>query len=541
MELSANKKTHRVLAMCIAAILLAFAVLFLPLVKFETTVFTKRSANTFVGDEKYLEAKAEVEAVCAKYDSDKLTVDESVTERTNSKGVTTSMVTFTVRETVSRSGWALLLANFGHSKGMTSVGVSNAVGIMMLCLAVSLILLLAASRKTLDVPRTALALTTNRMYLTTNRMYLTAGILALVALLMVPEFARSVTYTFSRRVNLLVSGHVQDDALLAGLNDFLYHGTAGDELLTLLGGLQVEISAVLWAAFAAILVLLCGVTYLRFGELKKTLSRGGLYLFIIILSIFILYPFYVMFITAFRSNAETTDMYFLHMLPTQWVWSNLKDICERGVLRFLLNSILLSTGATAIAMLCGIPAAYAMARMQFKGRGLFLGFVIMSQMFSPVVLLVGISQLMNTLHLNDTIIGLMLINAAFNQAFAIWLLRGTFVSISPEMEQAACIDGCSTVGALINILLPMSAPGIVTTLIFVFINAWNEYTISTVLISTPTNKPITVGITQFSSFNMIEWQYLFAAALIATIPVIILFMCIEKHLAEGLTSGGVKG
>ena len=134
MELSANKKTRRVLAMCIAAILLVFAVLFLPLVKFETTVFTKRSANTFVGDEKYLEAKAEVEAVCAKYDSDKLTVDESVTERTNSKGATTSMVTFTVREKVSRSGWALLLANFRHSKGMTSVGVSNAVGIMMLCL-----------------------------------------------------------------------------------------------------------------------------------------------------------------------------------------------------------------------------------------------------------------------------------------------------------------------------------------------------------------------------------------------------------------------
>ena len=172
---------------------------------------------------------------------------------------------------------------------------------------------------------------------------------------------------------------------------------------------------------------------------------------------------------------------------------------------------------------------------------LFLGFVIMSQMFSPVVLLVGISQLMNTLHLNDTILGLMLINAAFNQAFAIWLLRGTFVSISPEMEQAACIDGCNTVGALWHILLPMAAPGIVTTLIFVFINSWNEYTISTVLISTPANKPITVGITQFSSFNMIEWQYLFAAALLATIPVIILFMCIEKHLAEGLTSGGVKG
>jgi len=255
----------------------------------------------------------------------------------------------------------------------------------------------------------------------------------------------------------------------------------------------------------------------------------------------ILYPFFVMLITAFRSNAETTDMYFLHILPTTWVWSNISDIVARGVPRFLLNSILLSTGATAIALVCGIPAAYAMARMQFRGKKSFLGFVIMSQMFAPVVLLVGITQLMNTLRLNDTILGLMFINAAFNQAFAIWLLRGTFVSISSEMEQAACIDGCNSVSALIRILLPMAAPGIVTTLIFVFINAWNEYTISTVLISTPTNKPITVGITQFSSFNMIEWQYLFASALLATIPVVILFMLIEKHLVSGLTSGGVKG
>ena len=217
------------------------------------------------------------------------------------------------------------------------------------------------------------------------------------------------------------------------------------------------------------------------------------------------------------------------------------DIIRRGVPRYLLNSVLIASGATGIAMLCGIPAAYAMARMRFRGRKAFLGFVIMSQMFSPVVLLIGIAQQMSTLHLNDSILGLMLINAAFNQAFAIWLLRGTFVAISAEMEQAAMIDGCSTFGALIRVLLPVSAPGIVTALIFVFINAWNEYTISTVLISTASNRPITVGITQFSSFNMIEWQYLFAASLLATVPVVILFMAIEKHLTAGLTSGGVKG
>ena len=109
------------------------------------------------------------------------------------------------------------------------------------------------------------------------------------------------------------------------------------------------------------------------------------------------------------------------------------------------------------------------------------------------------------------------------------------------MEQAAHIDGCSTLGAMLRILLPMAAPGIVTTLIFVFINSWNEFTISNVLITTTANKPITVGITQFSSYNMIEWQYLFASSLLATVPVVILFMCIEKHLAAGLTAGGVKG
>ena len=198
-------------------------------------------------------------------------------------------------------------------------------------------------------------------------------------------------------------------------------------------------------------------------------------------------------------------------------------------------------GATALAILCGIPAAYALARMKFRGKGFFMGAVIMSQMFSPVVLLVGIYRLMATLNLTDNIIGLILLNAAFNQAFAIWLLRGTFVSISPEMEQAAKIDGCNTVGALIKVLLPMAAPGIITTLIFVFINAWNEYTIALTLISTDVFKPITVGINVFYGFNFIQWQYLFATSLVATVPLVILFLLIEKHLVAGLTSGGVKG
>ena len=109
------------------------------------------------------------------------------------------------------------------------------------------------------------------------------------------------------------------------------------------------------------------------------------------------------------------------------------------------------------------------------------------------------------------------------------------------MEQAATVDGCGKVSALIRILLPVAAPGIVTALIFVFINAWNEYTVALTLISTDVFKPLTVGITIFNGYNMVEWQYLFASSLFATVPVIILFILIEKHLVSGLTSGGVKG
>jgi len=274
---------------------------------------------------------------------------------------------------------------------------------------------------------------------------------------------------------------------------------------------------------------------------KNPWTRVALYLFVFVVCIVILYPYFVMFTTAAKSNEE---MYAIGgpLLPSVWNWSAFVEIWQDApVLQYLINSLIVAGGATCLAILCGIPAAYALSRMRFKGKGIFMGAVIMSQMFSPVVLLVGIYRLMTSMHLTNSLVGLILLNAAFNQAFAIWLLRGTFTSISAEMEQAAKIDGCGTVQSLVRILLPMAAPGIITTLIFVFINAWNEYTIALTLISTDSFKPITVGINVFYGFNFIKWQQLFATSIFATVPVIILFLCIEKHLVSGLTSGGVKG
>lgn len=248
-----------------------------------------------------------------------------------------------------------------------------------------------------------------------------------------------------------------------------------------------------------------------------------------------------MFCTALKSRSEIFSADGT-VFPIRALWSNFSDIWQKAPMaKYMANSILIAGGSTVIALLCGIPAAYALSRMKFKGQTAFLGFVIVSQMFAPVVLLIGIYKVIMTLGLTDSILGLIFINAAFNQAFTIWLLRGTFIGISPEMEQAAKIDGCSRLQAMIKILLPVAAPGIVTTLIFVFINAWNEYTVALTLISTDTNKPLTVGINIFNGYNMIEWQYLFAASLFAIVPVVILFAIIEKNLVSGLASGGVKG
>ncbi len=274
--------------------------------------------------------------------------------------------------------------------------------------------------------------------------------------------------------------------------------------------------------------------------MKKTILRLLLYFVVLDVCVITLYPYFAMLCTALKNRVEIFSGGTV--LPVVPLWSNFIDIWSRAPMaKYMLNSVLIAGGSTIIAMLCGIPAAYALARMKFKGQTAFLGFVIVSQMFAPVVLLIGIYQVMQRLGLTDNILGLIFINAAFNQAFTIWLLRGTFMGISAEMEQAATIDGCTRVQSMMKVLLPVAAPGIVTTLIFIFINAWNEYTVALCLISTDDYKPLTVGINTFNGYNMIEWQYLFAASIFAIIPVVILFMCIEKNLVSGLASGGVKG
>ena len=527
--MTTSKGRITALLLMILGLILCFILFAQPLFSFDARVYTKKSSNTFKGDEKYKAALAEVEEVLAGYEAQGFSaaITEEETLRTNSKGETTSLISFSVSSTLKKS--ILSMTGLKLMPGYVAFLLTACVDCSFLAAACGVLLCMKRkSEKPDKLQRSLFGL---------------AALFSVIALICVPVLAMTGNYSFVRKLNLYNEELVTQgrEAFGQAIDRYLFSGSMGDGVDAALKQLGFSFSAFIWLLIPCIFLMLVCCLYLRYGMVKRALLKGMLYAFVVCLCVVVLYPYYVMFITAFRSNAETTDMYFLHMLPVEWVFSNMTDIINRGVPRYLMNSVMIAGGATIISLLCGIPAAYALSRMDFKGKKAFLGFVIMSQMFSPVVLLIGIAQLMSTLGLSDSIWGLMFINAAFNQAFAIWLLRSTFVSISPEMEQAAMIDGCNMRQSLTKVLLPMAAPGIVTVLIFVFINAWNEYTISTVLISTAENRPITVGITQFSSFNMIEWQYLFAASLLATLPVVILFMFIEKYLVSGLTSGGVKG
>jgi multiple sugar transport system permease protein len=256
-----------------------------------------------------------------------------------------------------------------------------------------------------------------------------------------------------------------------------------------------------------------------------------------IIAIIFILPYLEMTLTALRPPNELLDADYL---PHHFAWSNFTSLWSTGIGANLRVSLEVSGGATALVLLVAIPAAYHTARRRFRGRAAFLLVVLITQMFQPTALVVGIYGQYNALNMIDNIGALILVNAGFNMAFAIWILNAYFGAIPKELEEAALVDGCTRIGAMFRVILPLALPGIVTALIFTFIAAWNEFIVALTLTSTPANEPLTVGLNNFIGAYSVDWQHLFAGSVIATIPVIILFALIERKVVSGLTAGSVK-
>jgi multiple sugar transport system permease protein len=274
---------------------------------------------------------------------------------------------------------------------------------------------------------------------------------------------------------------------------------------------------------------------MRLGGGRAWRSLAGL-----LLALAFLAPYVVMVLTAAKPESELR-MSPARLLPIRWRFENFADVlADPDFQRWLSVSLMVAVASTALVVLAAVPAAYYTARHRFRGRSAFLFLVLVTQMFSPTALVVGLYREFFELNLVNSYSALILTNAGFNLAFAVWILRAFFASIPKGIEDAAAVDGCGRIGALVRIVLPLSRPAIVTAIIFSFIAAWNEYIVALTLMSDADKRPLTVGITSYVTAYMQHWNLLFAASVIAIVPVVVLFALIEGYLVGGLTAGSVK-
>ncbi|WP_084496771.1 carbohydrate ABC transporter permease [Nocardia amamiensis] len=262
----------------------------------------------------------------------------------------------------------------------------------------------------------------------------------------------------------------------------------------------------------------------------------------VVLAAAFLLPFVVMVLGSLKSRAEILRIPPTY-LPQSWHPDNyvtMWDTPETPLPFNLASTIIIAVCATALVLLVAIPAGYYTARHRFPGRGVFLGLVLVTQMLQPTVLVTGLIRQFFALGINDTWLAMILVNAAFNLSFAVWILHSFFAAIPIEIEEAALLDGLNRWQTLLRVSLPLVWPGIVTATIFVVVACWNEFAASLVVLTTPENQPLSVALTKFVGQYDTAWQYVFAISTVGIIPVVLLFAVIEKRLVAGLTAGSLK-
>ena len=271
-------------------------------------------------------------------------------------------------------------------------------------------------------------------------------------------------------------------------------------------------------------------------KLKRSIIAWILLAPLIIVTLF---PFAVMFLTAVKPRAEV-------LTPTWWPsefrWSNFAEMwVATNFGQALLNSLYVSVIATVGAILISIPAAYAMSRFRFAGHGVFRQFLLISQMISPIVLVLGLFRLLAAWGLVESTTAVGFVYMAFNIAFTVWMLQSYFDTIPRDLEEASWMEGGGRWLTLRKVFLPLGVPAIAVTAIFTFINAWNEFVVALTMLRR--QETYTLPIQVFSLVAgryTVEWHHVMGATLLATVPVAILFIWLQRYLVRGLALGAVK-
>jgi multiple sugar transport system permease protein len=205
-----------------------------------------------------------------------------------------------------------------------------------------------------------------------------------------------------------------------------------------------------------------------------------------------------------------------------------------------LNSLILAGGTALLSLALGVPAAYATSRFHFRGRSFFLFAVLVTQMVSAALLVMPLYRMAESFNLLNTYTALIIANTAFTLPVVIWLLTGYLRSVPASLEEAAMVDGASRLAALLRIVLPVAAPGILVAGVYSFIFAWNDLVFALAFVTDSDMYPITRSLDRFASENVVRWDLTMAASVLAVVPIALLFAILQKHLVTAFAAGAVK-
>lgn len=324
-----------------------------------------------------------------------------------------------------------------------------------------------------------------------------------------------------------------------------------DRLLDWFGkGLTALLDVVMWP-FAA-LVRLLGRIFDRLGASLSSASHmrrrnreyAGMLLSLLLLVpflFFVLFPFFWIVITAFKTETQIVQRVSLFW-PEPWTLDQFRILLfETGYPRWFMNTVIVATVTTALSVALSALAGYALARLDFRGRGLLTVVLLVTYLLPGSLMFIPLYRILSTLGIIDSLAALIATYPTFLMPFATWVMLGYYRSIPPELEEAAMIDGTGRLGAFLRITLPLAVPALLSVTLFSFTNAWNEFLFAFVFITKETLFTLPVGLQQLVFGDIYPWGRLMGASLLTAIPVVIIYIAAQRYMVEGLTAGSVKG
>jgi ABC-type glycerol-3-phosphate transport system permease component len=269
-------------------------------------------------------------------------------------------------------------------------------------------------------------------------------------------------------------------------------------------------------------------------------GRALAYLLLSVAAVVVLIPVLWMVSTAFKNDTE------LFSSPPRWVPDQptfaafIRVWSDYPFTQYFGNSIIVVGASTLIALAFSALAGYGLSRFEFRGKGSFLTFLLMTQMFPSIMLLIPFYRIIQTLGLINTLSALVITYVSFTVPFCSWLMYGYFKSIPKELDEAAALDGLGRLRTFAQVVLPLTLPGMAATAIYSFITGWNEYVFALVLTQTDDVKTVPVGIGQLIGQYRILWNDLMVASLYAVVPLVLVFIFLQRYLIRSLTAGAVK-